>query len=370
MQNFPFRKISLFIPNLDGGGAERVFINLARIFKNNGFEVNLVVGIQKGSLTGCVDDIDIIDLQSESVSKALFPLVRYLSKNKPDIIMSAMPHANLATIIAVTMSSAKSRIICTVHEDAFSVLQYLSGYDKFILKVMKYMYRFSHGIVTVSNGLLQSQRKFYGNSLPNKQTAIYNPIITDQSAITQLRIPENKGTSEKPFNIITAGRLRFEKDFSTLIKAFSLLPDKENVRLTIYGEGPEREKLNRLIKDLSLEEHVSMPGFSNDINTCFRASDLFILSSIWEGFGNVIVEAMAAGCPVIATDCRSGPREILEDGKYGYLTCVGDYTEIAGYIELVRAGEIEKFNTKKAVERFMFTNIGLQYLNFFKECYS
>ena len=90
-------------------------------------------------------------------------------------------------------------------------------------------------------------------------------FITDQSAVTQLRIPENKGTSEKPFNIITAGRLRFEKDFSTLIKAFSLLPDKENVRLTIYGEGPEREKLNRLIKDLSLEEHVSMPGFSNTV---------------------------------------------------------------------------------------------------------
>jgi len=369
-QKYSFKKICLFIPNLNGGGAERVFVNLSRIFMGYGFSVDLVVGSKTGSLACKVEDINVIDLASNGVLKSIIPLMKYLTAKKPDIILSAMSHANLAAIIAHKLSSSKCKIICTVHEDAFSVMEHISKHDKLVLRLMKFGYGFVNGIIAVSQGLLESQRKFYKASLPTNQVSIYNPIIPNSSNIIKQRVSKKSWSSNSPFKIVSAGRLNNQKDFDTLIKAFSKLPDYKNTRLTIYGEGPERENLLKLIKILELEEYVSLPGFTNDINTVFLHSDLFVLTSIWEGFGNVIVEAMAAGCPVIATNCKSGPSEILDNGRYGYLVPVKDVQEIAKSIVLVQNGNLIHFNTQQALQRFLFENVGLHYLNFFEKCYN
>ncbi len=365
-ENFSFKKISLFIPNLYGGGAERVFISLANIFSKAGFEVELITGIKEGQLASQVDNLTVIDLKARSIARSIIPLTKHLRKNPPDILLSALPHANLAAIIAATASRKKMKVVCSVHENVFYSFSRISAYEKMILQMLKAVYRLSHGIVAVSQGLLDSQISFYKKTLPRHQQKIFNPIVENLSTVVPFRKP---GGTKENFRIISAGRLSVEKDFITLIRSFSLLTNRENVTLTIFGEGPERQKLEELVEELGLGQHVFLPGFSNDIRSQFIASDLFIMSSIWEGFGNVLVEAMAAGCPIISTNCESGPPEILAGGKFGKLVPVGDFEAMARAIERFRKGDVLLFNTEAAVARFTFDVIGAEYLQFFQKCF-
>lgn len=363
--NLNLIKVSLFIPNLHGGGAERVFINLAKIFSERGLSVNLVVGNSNGELINQIEDINLIDLESSSVVKAIIPLVRHLRKSKPDILMSAMPHANLAAIISVLLSGKKCKVISTVHENVFYALQHISLYEKFILYLLKIGYRFSDGFVAVSSGLLKSYEHFQRNSLPQKRRFIYNPIIKKLGSLNlMVRKPVSPNGT---FRIISAGRLSFEKNFSLLINAFGLLEDKRNISLTIYGEGPERATLEILIKKLNLQDYINLPGYTHNLNEKFSESNLFIMTSIWEGFGNVLVEAMAAGCKVISTDCESGPREILGGGKYGDLIPVNDPIALANAIKEQLKHPEHLYRQEEMLSPFTFENIGNQYISLFTE---
>lgn len=358
-------KVSLFIPNLQGGGAERVFINLAKILLGRGLFVELVVGNSEGELIKQIEDINLVDLRSSSVVRSIIPLYRHLRKSKPDVLMSALPHANLAAIISVLLSGKKCKIISTVHENVFFALQHISLYEKFILYILKVGYLFSDGFVAVSSGLLNAYERFHGKSLPHIRKVIYNPIIKEINS-QELNVIKPKSSKEF-FKIVSAGRLSFEKNFSLLINAFSLLVDKRNITLTIYGEGPERKALEDLIERLELKEFIFLPGFTHNLNEKFSESDLFVMSSIWEGFGNVLVEAMAAGCKIISTDCESGPREILMGGKYGELVPVNDPIALANAIMKEMNNSGNSYSRKEMLSPFTFENIGNQYISLFSE---
>jgi glycosyltransferase involved in cell wall biosynthesis len=129
--------------------------------------------------------------------------------------------------------------------------------------------------------------------------------------------------------ILAVGRLTKAKDYPTLFRAFSLVRQVRPAKLLILGEGEERSNLERLAIELGIQNDVSMPGFVDNPFAFMAKASVFVLSSAWEGFGNVLVEALACGCPVVATDCRSGPREILDNGRYGRLVPVGDHEALA-----------------------------------------
>jgi glycosyltransferase involved in cell wall biosynthesis len=129
--------------------------------------------------------------------------------------------------------------------------------------------------------------------------------------------------------ILAVGRLTLQKDFPTLIRAFARLRARRSARLVILGEGELRDELEALVAELGLTADVALPGFVDNPFSWMRGSALFVLSSAWEGFGNVLVEAMACGTPVVSTDCPSGPAEILENGKWGRLAAVGDAEALA-----------------------------------------
>ena len=350
---------------MQGGGAERVFINLAKILSGRGLSVELVVGNSEGELIKQIEDVNLIDLRSSSVVRSIIPLYRHLRKSKPDVLMSAMPHANLAAIISAVLSGKKCKVISTVHENVFFALQHISLYEKFILYILKVGYLFSDGFVAVSSGLLKSYESFQGKSLPEIRKFIYNPIIKEIDS-PGLNVVKSKSPNET-FRIVSAGRLSFEKNFSLLINAFSLLDDKRNITLTIYGEGPERTALEDLIGRLELQEHVCLPGYVHNLNEKFSESDLFVMTSIWEGFGNVLVEAMAAGCKVVSTDCESGPREILGGGKYGELVPVNDPIALANAIKKEINRPANSYSRKEMLSPFTFENIGNQYISLFSE---
>jgi glycosyltransferase involved in cell wall biosynthesis len=169
---------------------------------------------------------------------------------------------------------------------------------------------------------------------PEHVKVIYNPIdlenIRENIENGLLKKEHSHFLNGDKKTIITAGRLVRQKDQKTLIKAFEKVYQKVNADLVILGEGELEDELKKLVIDLSISERVHFIGFQHNPYIYFKKADLFVLTSIHEGFGHVIVEALSTGTPVISTNCQSGPKEVLDDGKYGTLTEVGNVEELAG----------------------------------------
>jgi glycosyltransferase involved in cell wall biosynthesis len=201
--------------------------------------------------------------------------------------------------------------------------------NRFIPYLIGWFYPWAYQVVTISKGAQKDLTNISGLA-PTAVTMIYNPVVTDE-LIKKAQESLNHAwfTQDAPPVILGVGRLEPQKDFETLIRAFQKVRDEREARLLILGEGEERKKLETLVQSLSLTDEVNMPGFVSNPFRYMANSDLFVLSSRFEGLGNVLVEAMTTGCPVVSTDCPSGPREILEDGRWGTLVQVGNENELA-----------------------------------------
>lgn len=183
-------------------------------------------------------------------------------------------------------------------------------------------------IITVSDGV-RDQPALTG--IPsNKVSTIYNPVVTYELSQWNKEVPNHPWmTDEGPPVVLAVGRLTDQKDHSTLLKAFHILTKTREIRLVILGEGGLRQQLEDLIRSLNLEDRVSLPGWTDNPFAFMSRAALFVLSSKHEGLGNVLIEALACGCPVVSTDCPSGPSEIMEDGRIGPLVPIGDHAALA-----------------------------------------
>ncbi|HSJ87752.1 MAG TPA: glycosyltransferase [Anaerolineales bacterium] len=169
----------------------------------------------------------------------------------------------------------------------------------------------------------------------NKIQIIYNPVVTPELAEKVTASPNHPWFEiGQPPVLLAVGRLTAQKDFPTLIQAIAQVRQSQPVRLIILGEGPDRPLLEALIKDLGMEENMCLPGFVENPYAYMSRASLFVLSSRWEGLPTVLIEALYCGVPVISTDCPSGPREILADGKYGALVPIQDPTALAEMIKM------------------------------------
>lgn len=357
-------KIALFLPSLRGGGAERVMVNLARGFSEKGLEVDLVLAKAEGPyLSEVPAGVRVIDLHSSRVLASLPHLVRYLRRERPQAILSAMDHANIVAIWARKLARVQSRVVVTVHN---TLSRATTNSDNFRGRLMpcliRMFYPWADAVVAVSGGVAEDLAKATG--LPQEQIrVIYNPVVT----------PEILEKAEEPLNhtwfapgeppvILSAGRLTKQKDYPTLIRAFAMVRRERPARLMILGEGEERPKLEALIQELGLDEDVSLPGFVDNPYAYMARSAVFVLSSAWEGFGNVLVEAMAVGTPVVATDCPSGPAEILEGGKWGKLVPVGDIEALAEAIMATLTNRIDSTSIADRAQIFGLDNIIRDYV--------
>ena len=204
---------------------------------------------------------------------------------------------------------------------------------------------------------------------PNKIDVIYNPA-GDERIIELAKEKVEKNYFKNNFNIINIGRLTKQKDHITLLKAMKIVLKKVQCNLIIIGEGSERDNIYKFIQDNNLESNVNLIGYKSNPWKYLSRSDLFVLSSIWEGFGNVIVESMMMGVPVISSDCNSGPSEILEEGKYGDLFEIRDYNKLSELIlkEFNSSGSKKKLNL--SLERsniFSINEISKKYSDSFEK---
>ncbi len=324
--------IAFFLVNLEGGGAEKVMLSLAGGFAEQGLKVDLIIAILEGEYLSLIPpNVRLINLKSSRLISSLPSLVKYLKQNHPKILISALEDPNTIAIIAKQLSGVSTFIILTVHNHLSRISQQSQSLKgKLIPLFVRLFYPLADGVVAVSQGVAEDAAKI--SRLPiEKIKTIYNPIFTN-SLLAKFYEPVDhpwlRENHQLPV-ILGVGRLTKQKDFSTLIRAFALVKKDYPARLMILGQGEDLVSLQELVKELDLEENVNFPGFVPNPYTYMEKSSLVVLSSIFEGFGNVIVEAMLAGTPVVSTDCESGPAEILANGKYGKLVPVGDIATLA-----------------------------------------
>jgi glycosyltransferase involved in cell wall biosynthesis len=326
-------RFAFFLPGLYDGGAERIMLNLANGITSRGYLVDLVLARAEGPFMGQVpDSVRLVDLNAPRVISSTPALVRYIRRERPKALLSIL-YANYIALWARRLSGVPMRVILGEHNTLSSVVR---GSDDPRLhlypSLAKWFYPWADGIVAVSGGVADDLAK--SARIPRERIqVIYNPIVTpDLFDKSKLPIEHPWFKPGEPAVFLAVGRLTRQKAFDVLIQAFAQVKKNHRVRLMILGEGDERLALEAMIKEYDLAQDISLPGFLPNPYPYMAHAAAFVLSSRWEGLPTVIVEAMALGTPIISTDCPSGPREILLDGKYGQLVPVDDPFALAAAI--------------------------------------
>ena len=321
----PKSKIALFLPCLAGGGAERSILNLSGCLGDRGYDVDMIVARSGGEFLPLVPStVKLVELHAQSTFGSLPALTRYLRCVRPGVIMSALDHANIVAQLACRLSGTATRSIISVR-NTFSAESELRPSPKRRIEVAlaSLLYPRADGILAVSQGVADDLERCL--HIPaDKITVTYNPVVSDR-LFEQAHEPVDPPWFEAgaPPVILAAGRLSDQKDYPTLIRAFQTVQASVDARLLILGDGERREDLEALVTSLGLQDKVRMPGFTDNPFAYMARARLFVLSSRHEGLPGVLIQALACGCPVISTDCPSGPSEILKNGKYGALVPVG-----------------------------------------------
>jgi glycosyltransferase involved in cell wall biosynthesis len=359
-------KIALLMASLGNTGYHVNTIRLGSGLRSYGYDVDLVLMSCSGSTYRHLirPEINIFDLGSPRLWTSLLPLVKYLRQNKPDVIISAAPLANGIAGWAKLLVRSRTSLIMTERGLKLFGFAERGPFRWQLLKLfLMYGYRQADAVVAVSMGVAKQLRSL--RQVPFERIhVIYNPVWSPELEILSRQEIDHPWLSQpsKVPVIVAAGRLAEEKGFDTLLKAFALVRREREARLILLGEGDEREALIRLRAQLGLNEVVDMPGFKEDPQRYMRRASVFVLTSTHEAFGNVLVESMACGIPVVSTDCPTGPREILEDGKYGILVPVADPEALAKGILSALSTPVDRDALQERAKNFSVEASTRQYL--------
>lgn len=325
------KRIVFHTASLRGGGAERVFVLIANELALRGHDVTFLTWNAEGPnaalLLPLVDLIDLgLPIKDEGYGKpatvtGLFKTARILRKLRPDAVYSAPEFANLIIAMALVLVASKARFLPSFHAAASLPANGMGA------RIARFLSRFvswrATKAIAVSKGVGRDLE--VRGIAASKIAIINNPLPPAQPRQPEAYPFENALKAMGSGAVIgTLGRLVAVKDHRTLIKAFAELRKSREVRLVIFGEGPLEKALRDYAHELGVGSNVLFAGYINDPMACYAVCDLFVLSSTSEGFGNVLIEAMAAGISVVSTDAPHGPREILDDGRFGQLVPVGD----------------------------------------------
>jgi len=347
-------KVLFVLANLRVGGAQRVTLNLVKHLDRARFDPKLVVLTNLGEYQSAIPaDVPLIHLNRSSARYAIWDLVKTIKKERPDIIYSVLNYVNCIVLAARWLA----RIPCTT---VISEHSYVSGKLSskqqlyWVARVMRWLYPKADKIVCVSQAIANDLQELL-RLPPSKMQVIHNPVVDDElmrrskEAVYECQWFREK--HDKPV-ILAVGSLRAEKGFDYLLEAFALVRNIIEAKLVIIGEGEKRRELENLIHDLDLDTEVALLGYRNNPYKFMANADVFVLSSLVEGLPTVLIEAMACGVPVVATDCPSGPREIITHGENGLLVLAADPEDIAkAILRVLEDRELATKLTDNAKER-------------------
>jgi len=338
------KKILFVLPNLTGGGAERVFTHLVNNLDRERFEPFLALGARRGEYLEFINaDVSIYDLKAERARNAVPPLLKLIWRLRPQTVASTVG-MNFAGAFAKPLMPRGTRVVLREGSSPTAFLADVSRQSpmraEFYRKCYKYIYKLADSIICQSDFMRDDiERNLH---VPSKKLhRIYNPIDFEQ--IDNLAAaPTEDFFNHSGVRLITVGRLAYEKAYDILLKAFAVVrKTNPTATLTFLGEGEDRQSLENLTEDLQLNGSVYFPGFQSNPYSYMKQADIFILSSRYEGFSNVIAESLACGTPVVATDCPSAVREVIAEGVNGWLA---ENENVASLAETINRAIKEKNN--------------------------
>jgi len=356
-------KIAIYLNDLSSGGVERLTLTLIHAFHQAGADLAVLLHSADGSLKlELPDDVQVKVFGTRRVLDDVGPIARYLRQAKPHILLSSLNHNNITACLAGLLAGGGTKVVICQHNALSSEA---SSRQSWKYRVMPVAYRLmaplAAGIVAVSQGVADDMAAATGIAA-RRIEVIHNPVFDDQ-LLTRAAADVGHPWLNEPIPIfVSAGRLVEQKNHAMLLRGFAAYRQQHAGRLMIFGEGPKREELIDLATALGIAADVEFCGFVENPLPYYRYAKAFILTSRFEGFGNVLVEAMACGLPVISADCPHGPAEILDGGKFGLLVPVDDVAALAGAMAedmaqrfpsaLLRSRAAE-FSTDASVKRYL-----------------
>jgi glycosyltransferase involved in cell wall biosynthesis len=387
--------LAIFIPSLAGGGVARVMLNLAEAFVAQDHQVDIVVCQPAGPyLPRIQPPIRLVVLRSSprwqsliqavradpnSLAAMLLPvflpfkppktlrclpdLVNYLRNDKPSAVLAGKTHTNLIALWAWRNAAVATRLAISEHTTLSTTIKISKKWRwRFVAPLIRRIYPWANAIVAVSDGVADDLSRRTGISRKSI-TTIYNPVLISKIVEkARIALDDPWFAPGAPPVILGIGRLVPQKDFPTLLRAFASLRANRPCRLLILGEGRERRKLEALARELSCADDVRLPGYVDNPYAYLVRAKVFALSSAWEGLSNVLLEALACGCPVVSTDCPSGPREILAHGEFGPLVPVGDASALADAMLAVLDNPPKRGKLRARAGEFDIGEISREYL--------
>lgn len=322
-------RVAFLLPDFRIGGAERVALSLIEQLVKRGIEVDLVLLRQEGELLKLLPPgVHLVPLDAGRIRQAIRPLAAYLRNRRPDALQARMWPLTIAAILARLVARSNARLVVSDDNNLARAYAERPLLVRTIGWSMRLFYPLAEVRLAVSGDLAGQLARLSGLDL-SRFTIVGNPVASPPERLGPNPDIERLWTGTER-RIITVGTLKRQKNHALLLRAVARLERPAN--LMIVGEGELRGELERLARELGIADQVAMPGSTLDLWPYYASAQLFVLSSDYEGFGNVLVEAMAMGLPVVSTDCESGPREILDGGRFGRLVSVGNVEGLSAAI--------------------------------------
>jgi len=383
------RRVAFFLNNLSGGGAEKVVVHLGNWMASQGIEVHLLLCSHEGAYANAVDPrvrltlipaekrwrttvnllrlgglyshpSDLVHLWSHPKPvRAARRVAQHLRKHRIGVLVSTLDAENVANALAKRWLGGRLRSVmiqtCVYTPDRQQQRDAHRGRQPYNLHFLETMARAADRIVAVSEGVAANLVEA-GLAPAEAVVVIPNPLVRTVRC-------EKRDPAPLPARfVLAAGRLSPEKGFVPLIRAFRQLTSIEDLALVIAGEGPQRAELAELAARLGLDDRVQLCGFRTDLPLLMQRAKCFVVASRYEGFGNVLLEALAEGCPVVSTDCPGGPAEILARGRFGPLVPVDDVAALARAIADTLKRPIDRASLRQRARDFSIDRVGARYL--------
>lgn len=356
------KKIAIILPDLRGGGAERVSIDLARAFVALGHKVEIVLMTAKGDfLDEARQHFSVVDLDVARARDSFWPIAGYLSAHSPDAVLAMMWPLTAIAPFATKVSGYDGRVL--VCEHGILSRQY-GGYGAAHMLLLRastaIAYRLASARVGVSAGTAADMARLAWLD-PSKVTPIHNAVRILPRPSAEAKEAANALWNTTGPRILAVGSFKPVKNHSLLLRAFALL-GRRDARLLLLGEGPGEQMLRALASELAIADRVIFAGFHADPSPFYNSADLFVLSSNHEGLPTVLIEALSFGLPVVSTNCPSGPAEILENGRHGRLVPVGDDEALANAMAEALDAEHDRDALRRRAADFSPERAAEQYL--------
>jgi glycosyltransferase involved in cell wall biosynthesis len=362
------KRLAVFVASLAQGGIGKMRLHLIQQFLDLGVDVDLLVADADSPYMHRVDPrVHVVGLPTSHAITSVPAIARYLRQRRPDAMLTQRIRVNVAALRGRWLARMDTPIFSTFNTNLSAQFASLpEPKARRQLATLRRYYPRNDGLMAVSRGVAADAASLLGvptDSIP----VVYNPVVTPSLA-EQAAEPLRDPWFEDPRIpvLLGVGRLEPQKNFANLIDAFAQVRQRRECRLVVLGEGKLRAELTSRIRDLGVEDDVRLPGFVTNPYQYMRQASLYVLSSSWEGLPNALMESMAVGTPVVATNCPNGPDEILEGGKHGRLVPVNDSGALAAAINATLDAPPDPDDLRRAARRFEAGTNARRYLEIMK----